>query len=312
MAYGSAIAKSVGSFYPADAEDPNSGKFAAQLEGIGSLFDVGYAYRNNRQAQQLQRETNALRRNIAERELTMAAQTAADEQAMRERVLGRVSAFDDELKSTLASLGTMPQVNGQEIANTYRSINSDAMDKYYKTVELASSKGKADAIRRGMDRSTQYDDKTAALIEKSAGVIPAIDQASFDAALQRSQDYQNAIYNSRKKTLDEITGVMTGAIDYENNFATNNAVNQYGNAGQNFNQFATEAGSNVNDAQKELGRVLGKFQEEVAPNMGYAFNKDIRNPVDVRGSNDAAELAFLREKYPDDASAFVSSLRENK
>ena len=224
MAYGSAFAKSVGSFYPSDPNDASSGKFAAQLEGAGSLFDVGYAYRNNRQAQQLQRETNNLRRNIAERELTMAAQTAADEQAMRERILGRVSSFDDELKTTLASLGTMPQINGQEIANTYRSINADAMDKYYKTVELASSKGKANAMRRGMDRSTQYDDATAALIEKSAGVIPAIDQASFDAAIARSKDYQSAIYNSRKNSLDEITGVMTGAIDYENKFVTNNYV----------------------------------------------------------------------------------------
>ena len=310
MAYGSAIAKSVGSFYPADPEDPNSGKFAAQLEGAGSLFDVGYAIKNNRRAQQLQGETNTLQRRIAERELTMASQTAADEQAMRDRILGRVSEFDDELKYKMASLGDMPQINGQEIANTYRSINSDAMDKYYKTVELASSTGKADAIRRGMDRSTQYSDKTAALIEKSAGVIPAIDQASFDAAIARSKDYQSAIYNSRKNSLDELTGVMTGAINYETPFATNNAAAQFGNAGQTFNKFATSTSAGAQDAQKELGRVLGKFQEEVAPNMGYAFDKDIENPVDVRGRSDAAELAYFRDKYKDDASAFENSIKD--
>jgi hypothetical protein len=288
MAYGDAVSSAVSSFYDGD----DNKRFRTQLQGAGAIFDAGYAYRNARQAQQVAQETLALQRQIAGQQMTMAKQTAADEAAVRDRVLGRVSELDEALKYQLASLGGMAQVDGNDIASNYRTLREQGMQDYYDIVDRVSSQDAAKAMRRGMDRSTQFTDQQAALVRKSSDQAQKIDQAAFDAAINRSKAFAGAVNSGRTASLDEIKTALGSAIGYESPFATNNAYQQMSTAGSNYDQFADNAMDAVADTQGELGRTLGKFREEVAPNMGYAFG-DAPNYVDVKGGDQARYVQFL-------------------
>ena len=68
--------------------------------------------------------------------------------------------------SARAKLGDRAGVNAGDIYNNYQSFRTQIMDDYNQTVDRISSQGYADAIRRGMDRSTQYTDSQADLVER--------------------------------------------------------------------------------------------------------------------------------------------------
>ena len=177
MAFGETLGKVASSYY----DDPQ-GKDAFRAQAYGSIFDMGYSFRQSRQDQAAMEEIAGLQRSIAEQQLSMAAQSAADEAAYRDRILARISDMDNALKSSMAKLGPRSQVDGADIAANYQTFRGQLMDDYYNTVERVSSQGKASAMRRGMDRSTQFTDEQAQLIAKSTDQLANIDQAAFDAA----------------------------------------------------------------------------------------------------------------------------------
>ena len=237
-----------------------------------------------------------MERQIASRQLQMAQQTAADEAAIRERVLGRVSDLDETLKDNLASMGGFAMTDGQDILRNYDTFRQTAMDDLDRTVINSSSTGQANAIRRGMDRSTQRSDEQADLIRRTQDVVPKINQAAFDAAINRSKQFADAQNYGRVQSQQELSDTLSNAINFETPFATNNAVAQMGNVGTNFNKFSTQAGDRSAESQGELGRTLANFREQVAPNMGYAYGNQ-PNPVDAGAGSDARYKNFLEAKF---------------
>lgn len=301
MAFGETLGRVRASYY----EDPQ-GKDAFRAQAYGSMFDVGYAYRQSKQDQAAMAEVAALQRNIAEQQLSMAAQSAADEAAYRNRILMRIADMDNALKSSMAKLGPRSQVDGADIAANYQTFRSQLMDDYYNTVERVSSQGKASAIRRGMDRSTQFTDEQAQLIAKSTDQLANIDQAAFDAAINRSKSFSDAINSGRQGTFDEITGVLGKAAELEGQFVTNNAPSQMTNASSTFTNFANNAATNYADSQSVFGDTMASFNEKIAPDIGYGFGNRAAGPTDTGSGADARYLASL-EKYAGDN---VDALRE--
>ena len=182
--FGETLGRVRASYY----DDPQ-GKDAFRAQAYGSMFDMGYSFRQNKKDQQAMEEIQALQRQLTETQMNLAAQSAADEAAYRDRILERISDMDGALKSSMAKLGPRAQVDGDDIAANYKTFKNQMMEDYYSTVDLVASQTAASAMRRGMDRSTLYSDEQAALISKSADQIPGIHQAAFDAAINRSKSF---------------------------------------------------------------------------------------------------------------------------
>ena len=266
MAFGEALATAVGSFY-----EPGSQQ-AALASSIGGLADVGigafqYISANNRantaaQAQQA----------LIDNQVAMGQAQYADERAIRERVLSRVSQLDGALKETLNNLGARAGVNPGDITQNYDLFRTQVMDDYNKSLDRISSQGYADAIRRGMDSSTQMTDERRALADAAAANIPKLQQSAYDAAIARSTQYADAVNYGRTDTLKEMSDIYGSPIQYETNLMPNNGPTISGAAITNQGTMANNLASAAADSQTYLGDAVGRFTETVAPNFGYAVS----------------------------------------
>ena len=285
--FGETIGNVVGSNYDAGSK----GRYKAQA--YGSLFDMGYSYQQSRKDEAALDEITALQRQIAEAQMSAAAQSSADEAAYRARIIERINAMDTSLKSSMAKLGARTQVDGDDIAANYKTFRGQMMDDYYETVEMVGSQNKASAIRRGMDRSTQFTDTQAELIKKSTSQLGAIDQSAFDAAISRSKGFADAMNSGRSETFSELTSVLGKAAEMEGQFVTNNAPNQMKNASSALDGFGTNAYNNFQDSQSVMGDTMASFNEKLAPNFSYGFG-DKGVYTDLAGGKDARRDAALR------------------
>ena len=268
--FGETLGKVASSYY----DDPQ-GKDAFRTQAYGSLFDMGYSYRQSKVDEAAMQEVANMQRQVAEAQLSMAAQSAADEAAYRDRILERIGMMDTALKSSMAKLGPRASVDGEEIAKNYQTFRGQMMDDYYDTVNLVASQTEASAIRRGMDRSTQFTDEQAALISKSTDQLGTIDQTAFDAAISRSKGYADAVNSSRQGTFDEITNVFGKAATMETAMLTNNASGT--NLQQRGDRFAqtlptSTAASLYDDSPTGMRRHEWRALTKSSPRtLGYGF-----------------------------------------
>lgn len=265
MGIGNAVGKGVGSFY----EPGSQGRTNA--ENLGGLADVGigaYQYvTSNRRAN----EANQVNQQMVNNQIAMSEAQYADERAIRDRVLNRVSQLDGALQQTLDNLGARAGVSATDITQNYDQFRTQVMADYNKSLDSISSQGFASAIRRGMDSSTQMTDERRSLAEAAAENIPKLHQAAYDAAIARSTQYANAINSGRADTINEIGSVYNPAITAESNLATNNAYANYNTAASNQSTIASNANNAASDSQTYLGDAVGRFSETNAPSIGFGF-----------------------------------------
>lgn len=300
--FGETLGRVRASYY----DDPQ-GKDAFRAQAYGSMFDMGYSFRQNKKDQQAMEEIQALQRQLTETQMNLAAQSAADEAAYRDRILTRISDMDGALKSSMAKLGPRAQVDGDDIAANYKTFKNQMMEDYYSTVDLVASQTAASSIRRGMDRSTQYSDEQAALISKSADQIPGIHQAAFDAAINRSKGFADAVNSSRQGTFDEITNVLGKAATMEGQFVTNNAPTALSNASSSMTNYANNAANNYADSQTVMGDTMASFNEKIAPNFGYGFGDQAK----YNNADDGAQARFVASLEAQLQPELVDRLRKN-
>jgi hypothetical protein len=300
--FGETLGRVRASYY----DDPQ-GKDAFRAQAYGSMFDMGYSFRQNKKDQQAMEEIQALQRQLTETQMNLAAQSAADEAAYRDRILTRISDMDGALKSSMAKLGPRAQVDGDDIAANYKTFKNQMMEDYYSTVDLVASQTAASSMRRGMDRSTQYSDEQAALISKSADQIPGIHQAAFDAAINRSKGFADAVNSSRQGTFDEITNVLGKAATMEGQFVTNNAPTALSNASSSMTNYANNAANNYADSQTVMGDTMASFNEKIAPNFGYGFG----NQAKYNNAEDGAQARFVASLEAQLQPELVDRLRKN-
>lgn len=290
MAFGEAIATALGSFY-----EPGS-QSAALASTIGGVADVGLGLFQYISANNRAKEAAATQQALVNNQVGLANAQYADEKAIRNRVLDRTASLDGALKATLANLGPRVGVNTNDIRNNYDYLYAQAMDDYNRSLDRISSQGFADAIRRGMDRSTQMTDERRELADAAATNIPKIQQAAFDAAIARSTQYADAANYGRDATLNEIDSVYSRPISYETSLVSQNAPGILNSAVGNSGTLATNAANAAADSQTYLGDAVGRFTETIAPNVGYALTGrgSFVDPSTSRIADLEAEVAALR------------------
>jgi hypothetical protein len=265
MAFGDAIATIAGSIFGPESRGAAVGGLA------GGIFDLGFGFMQNRNAQRRADAEAARAQGLQDSLLQMSQQQYADERAIRDRVLTRVSQLDEALRSTLSSLGPRAGVNAGDIFSNYQTFRTQIMDDYNRSLDRISSTGFADAISRGMDRSTQMTDERRQLADAAAQNLPRLDQAAFDAAINRSTSYADSLNYGRDSTMNELRGVYGAAIDAERGLISNNAPNMLQGAFNNQTGFMNRADAAAADSQTFLGDALGRFNETVAPNANFAL-----------------------------------------
>ena len=264
MAYGSAAATAAGSFF-------DDKKTKASLDFMGSLWDIGDSYFTNKKDQELADSQLALERQMGAAQMKLAADNAADQAALRQRILDRAAQLDYQLKAAESKLGARANVNAGDIFNNYQTFRTQIMDDYNNTVNNIASKGFAEQIRRGMDRSTQMTDRQAELARKAAAELPKLDQSAFDAAIARSQNYATALNSQRAGIFDELATVYGGASDMEKGLVTGSEMSMLNTAYNNQSNRAANAANLADSSQEYMGNALATFKEKVAPNLGYSL-----------------------------------------
>lgn len=264
MAYGEAIGRIGGSFY-----EPGS-QGQAKWNLIGGVADLGLSFIQNKRDQDMAEAAMAYQTQLAQAQYNLAAKQAADEAAIRQRVLQRASELDYAMKTAMAKLGTPAMVNAADIQQNYNTFYNQAREDMDRTVSLVASKGQADAIRRGMDRSTQRTDQEAELVRKTAQSIPQLQQAAWDAAIARSRGYADTLNYGRDAVYNDISTAYGAAANLEKGMITNNAPSYMQTAYNNSADIASGAAARASDSQTYLGTAVGNFTERVAPNVGYA------------------------------------------
>lgn len=265
MAFGDAIATIAGSIFGPESRGAAVGGLA------GGIFDLGFGFLQNRNAQS---RANAEAERAAEMQgalLQMSQREYADERAIRDRVLTRVTQLDEALKETIASLGPRVGVNPGDVFQNYQTFRTQIMDDYNRSLDRISSQGFADSIRRGMDRSTQMTDERRMLADSAAQNLPGLDQAAFDAAIARSRTFADTLNYGRDESLNEMSNVFGPAIDAERGLVSQNAPGILQNAFTNQTNMVNRADVAAADSQTFLGDAVGRFNETIAPNVGFAL-----------------------------------------
>ena len=287
MAYGDTAGKIGASFF-----EPGS-QAGAFSNFMGNLYDLGDSYLQNKKDQEAADAASRLNAQVAQQQMQMAAQSAADERQLQQRILDRSAQLDKELMAQRAKLGDRVGVNAGDIYNNYQTFRSQIMDDYNDTVDRISSQGFADAISRGMDRSTQYDDRQAKLARTAAAELPKLDQSAFDQAIQRSTAYADSLNYGREASLKEVSDMYNTVINAEAKAMPTNAQGALANAASTSQAFANSAANRATDSQDYMGTALGNFNEKMAGNAGFALTGK-GSFVDPTKSAQAKELAFYR------------------
>lgn len=292
MGYGSSAALTAGSFLGPTSQG------AAFANIVGGGFDLADSYFQNKRAQQMSDAAMRLQAQVAEQQMNLAVQDASDQRAIRERILARAAQLDQGLQQERAKLGPRVGANAGDIYNNYQTLRTQIMGDYNDTVDRISSQGFADAIRRGMDRSTQFDDSQAKLARIAAEEMPKMEQAAFDTAIQRSKQYADTLNYGRDASLKEVSDMYTSVSNLEANAMPTNVANAFANAASTANTFSNSLANNAADTQDYMGNALANFDEKVAPNFAYGLGRKDSSFVEPNGQTQKDLEAYRRAYGP--------------
>lgn len=199
-----------------------------------------------------------------------AAQRAAFEQAMKDRILTQTGDLGSTLRAAQTAMGAMPQVNQSTINADYAATKQTMMGDFQNMLKLVESKGRARQIERlgGAGSMAADNDRMNALMKQYSGELQKIDDAAYDSAIGRATNQQNLINTNRQNTLNEISGVYNAQLNPELQLLTSGGtditslmngqsgyLNQTGELATNIAK-ANEANSKITSAS--LGALLAQ------------------------------------------------------
>jgi hypothetical protein len=146
-----------------------------------------------------------------------AAQRAAFEKAMKERILTQTGDLGSTLRAAQTAMGAMPQVNQTTINSDYAATKQTMMGDFQNMLKLVESQGRAGQIERlgGAGSMAADNDRMNALMKQYSGELQKIDDAAYDSAISRATNQQNLINTNRQNTLNEISGVYNAQLNPE-------------------------------------------------------------------------------------------------
>jgi hypothetical protein len=261
-------------------------------EAGGSFFDMGMSLTSMMQDEAIARDQMAFQQRLAAEYQAMAASKRQSELQAQEQLMKRTGQLDYEIKKASAKLGEYNMVDEDGIKKNYDDLRTNYMSSYMDIVERVSSSETAANIERGLGSSTFNSDRQADIIEKSMDKVAELDNLAFDSAIARSKNYADALNSGRANALDETKGVYSAAINAENPMLTNFAPQMMQQAYQQQGDFTKMAMNNAADSQETFGAAVGRFGEEIAPNLGFTFGLNDKR-VDVMSDKDR-QLEYYR------------------
>lgn len=148
-----------------------------------------------------------------------------------------------------------------------------------------------------MDRSTADLDRRTELARSAADALPGLQQAAFDAAINRSTAYAGALNYGRDETMREINDRTSAVTNIESGLLTNQAGTMMANAANARGNLFDASNAQAADSQTFLGNAVGRFNEKIAPNIGYAFGAEGSEFTDTSQSDAERDLAAYRRVY---------------
>lgn len=261
-------------------------------EAGGSFFDMGMSLTSMMQDEAIARDQMAFQQRLAAEYQAMAASKRQSELQAQEQLMKRTGQLDYEIKKASAKLGEYNMVDEDGIKKNYDDLRTNYMSSYMDIVERVSSSETAANIERGLGSSTFNSDRQADIIEKSMDKVAELDNLAFDSAIARSKNYADALNSGRANALDETKGVYSAAINAESPMLTNFAPQMMQTAYQQQGDFTKMAMNNAADSQETFGAAVGRFGEEIAPNLGFTFGLNDKR-VDIMSDKDR-QLEYYR------------------
>lgn len=151
-----------------------------------------------------------------------AANRAAFEQAMKDRILQQTGDLGSTMRAAQSAMGAMPQFDQGKVTRDYQTTKSTMMNDFNDMLKLVESQGRASQMERlgGADSYTADNDRMNALMKRYTPELQKIDDAAYDSALSRATNTQKLISTNRADTLKEIQGVFDSQIDPETKLLT--------------------------------------------------------------------------------------------
>ena len=146
-----------------------------------------------------------------------AAQRAAFEKAMKDRILTQTGDLGTTMRSAQRGMGAMPQFDQAKINTDYTNTKATMMNDFNDMLKLVESQGRSNQMERlgGADSYAASNDRMNALIKRYNPELQKIDDAAYGSAVSRATNTQNLISKSRADTLGEIKGIYDSEIDPE-------------------------------------------------------------------------------------------------
>jgi len=280
--------------YMGTDEDGNPSRQGMLAQGAGATFD----YLNSRKQSEID-EQNAARalqqtQAIAQAQLNMAQQRAAEENAIRSGIVNRSQLLEQAINQARASLGPIPVASQQDINTNYNQIRDVMQGDLNKTIDRVSSQGFADAIARGMDRSDQFRDQQRDLSIGYADQLRKIDQEAYNAAINRTQQNQETLSAGRDIAYKEAGAGYQSAIDNLRGIMPTNAQSALNQAGTSQDRISSDLQALATDSQKASGTLQANLAEKYGGNLGYMLGKS-----DNYTNASAKKLAELEQQNAD-------------
>lgn len=213
----------------------------------------------------------------------VAAQTAADraawERSMKERIITQTGTMGDTMRAAQTAMGAMPQYNQDTVNQDYARTKSGMMSDFTDMLKLVESQGRSDQITRlGGAGSTAADDsRMNALIKRYSPELINIDNQAYGAAVDRATNNMNLLNTNRTNTLNELKGLYEPQISAETQLLSQGGTDMTAPTNLSANYLNT-----IRKAGEDTATAAGKYSTNISDNLGVllaeVFNKNRTTP----------------------------------
>jgi hypothetical protein len=276
--FGEWLGKGLNSLYGTNANgDPTRAGMWAQTIGAG--YDVYEAQKQADRDREAYENALAQQQMIANQQLQVAAQRAAEESALRGGIVSRSQQLEAAINQARAAMGPMPTATQGDINTNYQQIRQMYMDDLNNTIDRVSSQGYADAISKGMDRSDRFRDTQRDLSQEYASQLRKIDQEAYNAAINRVGTNQKTLMEGRENVYSDLGAGYQSGIDNLKSVLPTNAGSVYNNAQTAAQNLRSEMGDTAVDSAGNVGTTQANLDKYMG-NMDYMLGKSTyTNPL---------------------------------
>jgi len=255
--------------------------------GVSFISNILNEREQSKKAKQAENEyyaSLAQQRELAALSAQTASQRAAFEAAMKERILTQNGELGSTLRAAQRNMGAMPQFNEDTINQDYSRNKATMMQDFNDMLTLVESQGRAAQIERlgGAGSTAATNDRMNALIKRFTPELQKIDDAAYDAAINRSQNKMTLINTNRSNTLNELKDTLQPQITNDMGLLTQGGtdITTLTNSNANYtNRVYTDA---ANEATAK-GDTEAKIDASLADLLSKVFNRPNNDDITRNG-----------------------------